>query len=654
MPATIHRLSPETLAAIFSLVAQSSPPRRINLDYLYEGLQVRGDDPHPLLDDLNELDEDGTHGDVEPREHVVFLDDEPNLFDPAIPLGESNRVSDSEINIAFNPFGLEDFPDGENPLDEDNDAVDNELVFYRPRRRLRCRAYSLGFIKLSHVCGSWRALALSLPTLWAGAVYKLPHPNAIETMVGRARDAPLSISTIPVAYTKERERNAAICRFAFGRTRQIHSLRLHFGRKIGMEFDWRARESLSLTPLPNLSRLSLSLYDAQGQDTPPIDAPNLKSATLRGAWCRFESQDLRYLNYTVNTSQSESIIRLLDILHSTPLLRTLRLTVIHGSLREDDVIAAKHSITLPNLDLFCVSFHQRGWSDDHDEDLTAFFRVISLPTSCSVHVHDSRHADDWPYSLDACGHLLSHGTYDAVGFYSIEEWKGGFYASAFDQAHPPKSDRETHFQPECCERKGPAEPLRGQSIRLQITPAHHALKAMEVLPRVMSHLQPTAITYLALDGMHEEDVTALRIALRSFTAVKTLVARLRLNYALRALCSDAEGTEPPLPALEKLTVTHYGIQSDWEDRATKWWMELVGALEDRMGMGLSVRKLHLVGGWKPRDGAREKNTFFRAPTQPSAYAEAMERDKMLTKEAERDGLARARELVDELVDERVM
>ena len=80
-------------------------------------------------------------------------------------------------------------------------------------------------------------------------------------------------------------------------------------------------------------------------------------------------------------------------------------------------------------------------------------------------------------------------------------------------------------------------------------------------------------------------------------------------------------------------------------------MELCSLLEERRRIGLPVRKLRLIGGWsnKPKTA---RSGFFRAP--PTPYEEQVERDVRLTKEAEREGFARARELVEELIDERVL
>ncbi|KAI0040251.1 hypothetical protein FA95DRAFT_1472499, partial [Auriscalpium vulgare] len=49
----------------------------------------------------------------------------------------------------------------------------------------------LGWIAVTHVCASWRAIALGCPSLWTNLTFRLGMEWA-ETMLGRSRGLPLA------------------------------------------------------------------------------------------------------------------------------------------------------------------------------------------------------------------------------------------------------------------------------------------------------------------------------------------------------------------------------------------------------------------------------------------------------------------------------
>ncbi|KZV66573.1 hypothetical protein PENSPDRAFT_84241 [Peniophora sp. CONT] len=57
---------------------------------------------------------------------------------------------------------------------------------------------SLGWIKLSHVCGAWRLVLLGMSNLWARDAYIFGGGVASKYILPRARDSPISVSRIRI------------------------------------------------------------------------------------------------------------------------------------------------------------------------------------------------------------------------------------------------------------------------------------------------------------------------------------------------------------------------------------------------------------------------------------------------------------------------
>ncbi|EIM84483.1 uncharacterized protein STEHIDRAFT_170168 [Stereum hirsutum FP-91666 SS1] len=67
--------------------------------------------------------------------------------------------------------------------------------------RIRCRGHvhlecviSLGWIKVTHVCGTWRCVALGDPTLWQDLSFFAMRPRCFSTISRRSKSLPLSIT----------------------------------------------------------------------------------------------------------------------------------------------------------------------------------------------------------------------------------------------------------------------------------------------------------------------------------------------------------------------------------------------------------------------------------------------------------------------------
>ncbi|VDC01170.1 unnamed protein product [Peniophora sp. CBMAI 1063] len=67
---------------------------------------------------------------------------------------------------------------------------DSEVAGYPNRRGI---GYDLGWMKVSHVCASWRRIALSTPSLWCDIHCASLAPGIRKAVIGRSSDRPLNM-----------------------------------------------------------------------------------------------------------------------------------------------------------------------------------------------------------------------------------------------------------------------------------------------------------------------------------------------------------------------------------------------------------------------------------------------------------------------------
>ncbi|KAF9565701.1 hypothetical protein CPC08DRAFT_683396 [Agrocybe pediades] len=263
-------------------------------------------------------------------------------------------------------------------------------------------------VTVSHVCSSWRYVALHTPALWRHIALG-PQEDQLRARVLRARACSLDIQISPWRMT----------RLGFRRSQYwyAHSVYWHMQlvnpyidrwRSLDIEFSnsepylWRASLAHCSTPAPALEELSL-LYRNNDDTTPYIlfaaYAPKLRRLTVDGislAWMPSLYGNLTFLDYTHHgfTNGHHAVHDVLSILHITSQLNTLHILFPQGriaylpSRREP---ATQH-VSLMKLKELVLKV------DGHDIpfELASLVSLLSSPNLATLRLID---LGDAPYSF---------------------------------------------------------------------------------------------------------------------------------------------------------------------------------------------------------------------------------------------------------------
>ncbi|KZV73117.1 hypothetical protein PENSPDRAFT_683158 [Peniophora sp. CONT] len=195
------------------------------------------------------------------------------------------------------------------PLDYDDlSDSDDELhgsLSLDERRKLESIEDSLGFIRISHVCKSWRAILLSMKRVWANNVGTLPL--AATDMVLRARSCPVTITVqdtnLHGAFDINRMPEAPVIRV-------IHGTFLKPSRDDLRDYvsviSTRDKDGHPLEALNTLETVNLSVLGAVHRldDIPYTVTPSLLSVTSKNLFIAFIARSLRHLSITFEDSES--------------------------------------------------------------------------------------------------------------------------------------------------------------------------------------------------------------------------------------------------------------------------------------------------------------------------------------------------------------
>ncbi|VDC04796.1 unnamed protein product [Peniophora sp. CBMAI 1063] len=223
--------------------------------------------------------------------------------------------------------------------------------------------HKLGWILLSHICHSLRAITLGFAKLWADHAFCVPRPAGCIEVLSRAQDVPLSINItdvgpdsrlhIPSAVLDlmaERLESARIVDICEKQPYPIHSNGL-----------WPLKPSdLAARTFPHMETLSVHIWRPRVHQHieplvytyAPMITPNLKSLHLNRAYVPFSPKTLTSLSLTASTTrpQRESADDVwimppeyfLDMLRNSNCLRDLTL---------ENVVPDLSSTTTPKISI---------------------------------------------------------------------------------------------------------------------------------------------------------------------------------------------------------------------------------------------------------------------------------------------------------------
>ncbi|KZV71904.1 hypothetical protein PENSPDRAFT_650330 [Peniophora sp. CONT] len=503
---------------------------------------------------------------------------------------------------------------------------------------------------------------------WADIICRLPH--AFNVLVSRARDVPLNLN---VRQLEEINQAALFPIIDYALDHIVQARILDCPLFIEHCRGERPRESLTARAFPNLLSLNLSRAHYQVEIRPManyglitevilhIDAPNLRTVTLDGMRCHFNSANLHSLQYLDCGKTTDIHGYLFQVLRDHPGLQSLRCRIdIDPSVSDHSLgLASGEVIEMPALKNLCAW----NWLGGPYGDAARFFRHVSFPSTCTFHYSEMARPSDlqgWRKPFDLVGHRLRQLPYDAASIHVSDSWEVStyhlnvFFANEldgpFDHFVAPYTGTSA-----CCTKSDPGHTggkFLAPGVRIEVeepyVPEDEEVGGQgrwlfaTVLPGIISYIHSETITHLALTKIEHnfrvwESDPSLVVALRPFTAVTTLFVLSVDNDTLQALVSGNIGTEGPvLPALRDLTVGlevywSTDLESSWNpQQCDAWWEPLLAFLEQRKHDEVPVRTLRLKGWWE------NESVRLRAAYEDDEHMQS------------------ARELVDEIIDDRTV
>ncbi|KZV62513.1 hypothetical protein PENSPDRAFT_739305 [Peniophora sp. CONT] len=242
---------------------------------------------------------------------------------------------------------------------------------------------SLGWIRLTHVCRSWRELLLGRKTLWAGALGRLPSADT-ELLQRSGNHAPLFVSAARTRFHTCKATTIVPLLANLPSSDRLSSLRLiemHRSPKL-----IRSVEALCSRRWENLQILEINFLSTRIPTRQTLMstlvAPSLRIARFEGYFIPFISTSLVQLslNCSINGDNAMSVttMGLMDLLRATA--STLQdLELIH-TLSDDFEEEAKSTseVTLPQL--------QRLRFADGDDVQVAFLKRVKLPPTVRIDI----------------------------------------------------------------------------------------------------------------------------------------------------------------------------------------------------------------------------------------------------------------------------
>ncbi|VDB91996.1 unnamed protein product [Peniophora sp. CBMAI 1063] len=208
----------------------------------------------------------------------------------------------------------------------------------------------LGWIRLIHVCSSWRSVGLSMASLWGYVFPIFPDDHISETILALSRDQPLSLDMDLAAHMQPffYSPPEMVKFFTLAEKHLSRARILTFPRHLNRNVQFWDPSIMRDVHLPHLKILRLYVVRESVQHEFTIQAPALTHLVL-GYFAPFAIvPSLTYLKITDEVTRYRPVTSLLDMLRATPLLEELSMQWVHPSreLPSDMTVA---SVRLPKL-----------------------------------------------------------------------------------------------------------------------------------------------------------------------------------------------------------------------------------------------------------------------------------------------------------------
>ncbi|KAI0315787.1 hypothetical protein OF83DRAFT_322418 [Amylostereum chailletii] len=183
---------------------------------------------------------------------------------------------------------------------------------------------NLGWVRLSHVCQTWRNLLFRLPRIWARHIGTLPR--ALDTMLRYAGTFPLNVYVFETPYRPYGPETTDV---VLDEAERIALLRVSEATHWGVV---SRLNTLSGRTLPNLREVDLDTSQlrvaAEDYARQPIVAPRLTFLSLRNCFIPWTAISLTHLTILLTPPLPDddrpSLIQFFDILRGSPALEILR------------------------------------------------------------------------------------------------------------------------------------------------------------------------------------------------------------------------------------------------------------------------------------------------------------------------------------------
>ncbi|KZV59133.1 hypothetical protein PENSPDRAFT_660128 [Peniophora sp. CONT] len=472
--------------------------------------------------------------------------------------------------------------------------------------------YHLGWIRLTHVCRLWRTLLIDdMPSLWARVICHLP-PHTHDTVLARAQNQPLSLTVSLDATFGDQSFYSPLNQ----RPPPKHPLRdclrdfcltnITRARSIdARSCRWNWIPDFRDLQLPHLTHIEL--YQAQpiGDATPvayllPLDAPKLVSVKLQHIAATFTSTSIRSLTLHGNAIFCAREWSLLHVLESLKQLSFLEL-----EMRPPQAVDWRTRVT-SLIELACLKHvHLYGSAN---ANIAVLFELLEMPSLLEEHLYCVHfEPEGWEHFVGALGPVLHPPAFNAL--YIVDN-KTEIVASTFVAVEKPE-----------------LYPDNGaiQEVTLEVEHGEATEVAEAITAAMLAHVHRQRIEQIVFGPViSDEKVDDARKALRGFHAVTSFAA---LSFdTLKVLRASEDG--PIFPRLSLLTVSD-GRRWDVESLGA-WWNLLCAVLEDRIHAGVPISRIRLAS--------------YASPIPPT--------DAL--REIEDEGLARVKQLVNEVEDTRTV
>ncbi|KZV69565.1 hypothetical protein PENSPDRAFT_735338 [Peniophora sp. CONT] len=512
------------------------------------------------------------------------------------------------------------------------------------RGRLRSQASpvvdplrEMAWIRLGHVCRSWRAVLLGMPVLWARIAFTYPYPMAFSTLMDRAANAPVDV-VLSWKKASDPKQEAALDCLSRARSLTLHS-----------ETDPELLELIPRKPMPSLYHLDLKLdYDPLHRTRSPngsfeedeeqltirepfksyslcIDAPNLRSASLSLQKSTersgrnvvpallFTFPALRRLSVCIcdDSTDISDLTWLVNLLRKAPLIEDLTLTLQLPHRTPD--WEALFKISFPRLEFL----KRLRLEDRAGTRLDTFMRhicpsvpLVSLAASfdASEVAFGPEHEDITAKALEFVRGInrhspISRGDDRAL---TISTKRDGIAFFSGPTLGDPMAYRRRDF---CAVRLeggveiGVAAVYSGDLEHSYLNELVQGVQGAEEIGQLYLELASKSGCWLGYIRQ--------KLLLR-MTAVRTLYFTEPLHsmndQTILDLLMGPQDSAILFPALETLIVWLEGepescytsprvITGTYAD----WWRELTSMLERRYAKGVPVKALCLRGGWQSDD-----------------------------------------------------